>query len=596
MSFSKIMDALRWIMRPATAQLPLFAISFVLLAANPFYCLLKAVPKLIRGTWTQSMSLALIYLSLALLMSYLIALMAYVVKQKWFKVALYSLVFILFGVYCFVQLNFHSIITPTIMMAMAETNESETHEFFSQFAFSWQSIVTYVVVAIVIITSVMLERRHSRKMAENGDRRVPVLILLAIVGGLVYGVMNTKRYYELESVDFLSDLEKSKTFSRSTFAMDIVSDWLFCLKAMESSKNEVDRSINSTISALKQPIYTQEDSLTIIVVIGESYIKSHAGIYGYNLNTTPHMRELEQKGQLVAFTNCISPYNTTNISLKNALSTNSIGNNEEWYDTPYWPSLLAKAHFTVTMWDNQYSFSPLAGGGSLDALLYNDEVSKATYIARNKKAFEFDGDLVADYFKQMAETGIDNRPKRLAMFHLMGQHVKPQKRYTEPFDVFKADNPAYAKWPKFQAQYRSEYDNATLYNDHVINTLANHYANTCAIMVYFSDHGEEAYDFRDNIGRQNDPVKTKEILHCQNDVPLVVWHSDSFAKKHPDIVQRIRQAAPRPMMIDLLGYMVLGMAKVDTPVYRSDRDVLSPEYRCPPRITYNNVDYDKVCK
>ena len=236
MGISKnILDALRWIMRPVTAQLPLFIISFILLTVNPVYCFFKVMPQLIRGVWTESMSLALIYMSIALLWAYLIALIAYVAKKKWVKIILYSLVILLFGVYCFVQLNFHSIITPTIMMAMAETNEGETHEFFSQFAFSWQSIVTYIVVALIVLTSVMMERRHSKITAKNGDRRVPVLILLIIIGGVICGAINSSRYYELGKATFLSDLEKSKTFSRSTFGMDIISDWLFCLKAMDTS-------------------------------------------------------------------------------------------------------------------------------------------------------------------------------------------------------------------------------------------------------------------------------------------------------------------------------------------------------------------------
>ncbi len=593
---TKLKDALLWIMRPVTSQLPLFVISFLIIAANPLYCGFKLLPRVLHGIWPEGLTLVLIYLSISLLIAYLIALIVQVTHKKWVKFLIYSLLVLIFGVYCFVQLNFHSIMTPTIMMAMTETNTNETAEFFEQFAFSWQSIATYAALALTIFIIVFFERRHRKKIERNGTRHIPMLVLAFLLGILVWGITNTRHHYELASANFLSELEESQMFSHNTYAMDIVTDWLYCLKAVESSENEVDRSLTKTLAALKESSTTQVDSLTVILVIGESYIKSHASLYGYKLKTTPHMQELEQSGNLVAFTDCISPYNTTNISLKNTLSTNSIGDNEKWYNTPYWPAIVARAGFVTTFWDNQYSFSPLAGGGSLEALLYNDKIASSIYVARNKKAYDYDGELLDDYFKQVKKIGLESKPLCLAMFHLMGQHVAPSKRYPEQFNVFKFDNPAYSQWLEDQAQYRAEYDNATLYNDSVIYSIAQHYANKCAVMIYFSDHGEEAYDFRSSFGRQNDPIKTKEILHYQNDVPLIVWYSNKYANTFPEVVERIQKATKRPMMLDLLGYMIFDLARIDTKLYRSNLDVLSANYCCPPRITYNNVDYDKICK
>lgn len=596
---SNLKAALLWVMRPVTAQLPLFLFSFILLSLNTIFCGFKMSLRLLHGVYPEGMTVVLIYLSIALFFAYIFALIAYLAKRKWVKIAIYSLVITLFAVYCFLQLNFHSIMTPTIMMAMAETNANETSEFFSQFVLSWQSIVTYLIVALTIVAVVLVEKRFAKKVDKTDRKpigRVSTIALSVLFPCLMCGVVNMRYYYQIFKADYLSELEQSQMFSHGTWAMDDITDWVYCLKAMKSSAKEVKRSIESTFAVLDKPITTQADSLTVVLVIGESYIKSHAGIYGYQLNTTPHMQDMLNRGKLVAFTNCISPYNTTNISLKNALSTNSIGDGENWYETPYWPTLVAKAGYSVAIWDNQYSFSPLANGGSLDALLYNDRIAEVTYAARNEQAFDYDGDLVDNCFSELTKRGFDVKPRQMVILHLMGQHVKPSKRYPKDYNHFKADNEAYSRWSKSQAQYRAEYDNATLYNDAVINSLAQHYADRCAVMVYFSDHGEEAYDFRSSFGRQNDPVKTKNILHYQNDVPFVIWFSDKYESTYPDVVSRIRKAASRPMMLDLLGHLIFDLARIDSPVYRSVRDVISPDYHCPPRITYNNVDYDKVCK
>ena len=52
----------------------------------------------------------------------------------------------------------------------------------------------------------------------------------------------------------------------------------------------------------------------IILIIGESYIKDHAQLYGYGKETTPRQvarTELSEKGHLLSFIDVISPSNLT---------------------------------------------------------------------------------------------------------------------------------------------------------------------------------------------------------------------------------------------------------------------------------------------
>ena len=62
------------------------------------------------------------------------------------------------------------------------------------------------------------------------------------------------------------------------------------------------------MKAVARPVACQDvDSVDLILVIGESYIKSHAGIYGYRLNTTPCMEQEMNRGNLFAFDDVLSP-------------------------------------------------------------------------------------------------------------------------------------------------------------------------------------------------------------------------------------------------------------------------------------------------
>ena len=71
-------------------------------------------------------------------------------------------------------------------------------------------------------------------------------------------------------------------------------------------------------------------TLDVVLIIGESYNKYHASVYGYNLNTTPVLCEQQQRGNLFVFTDAISPYNMTTLAVKNMLSTNSISRHQSW--------------------------------------------------------------------------------------------------------------------------------------------------------------------------------------------------------------------------------------------------------------------------
>ena len=58
-------------------------------------------------------------------------------------------------------------------------------------------------------------------------------------------------------------------------------------------------------------------SPNIIFIIGESYNRHHAQIYGYDKPTTPEQDRLERSGMLNKFTDVIAPWNLTSYVFKN---------------------------------------------------------------------------------------------------------------------------------------------------------------------------------------------------------------------------------------------------------------------------------------
>ena len=79
------------------------------------------------------------------------------------------------------------------------------------------------------------------------------------------------------------------------FYYDYYTRMLYSLYAPIPASYEINKNIEITIAAYQKTRYkNNNDSLNLIFVIGESYIKSHASIYGYRLNTTHPLAELSQ--------------------------------------------------------------------------------------------------------------------------------------------------------------------------------------------------------------------------------------------------------------------------------------------------------------
>ena len=107
-----------------------------------------------------------------------------------------------------------------------------------------------------------------------------------------------------------------------------------------ATMNEIKSAVDFAKEIDRQSLTDSvEDSINVIYILGESFIKSHASLYGYRLKTTPFMDTEQEKGNLVAFNDVVAPFNsTTQVQNENRL----IQMGEVWYEAPYFPILLRK--------------------------------------------------------------------------------------------------------------------------------------------------------------------------------------------------------------------------------------------------------------
>ena len=358
---------------------------------------------------------------------------------------------------------------------------------------------------------------------------------------------------------------------------------------------EAIRQIDITLNLTKNDaICSTNDSLTVVYVIGEAYIKHHSQLYGYKLNTTPRMIEEQQCGNLFAFTNVISPYNYTINTLRNLFSCNDINRHEWWSDFPQFPYLFKLAGYDVTYFDNQFSYNNSGNyhDYSLQDLLMNDKMVEVCYSRINTSTYLYDEHLIVDFFNKYSITN----KKNLHVFHLWGQHNAPQDRYpSETFSKFNADSICFRSEPwltKDKKEWIAAYDNATLYNDYVLGLLFDMFRNKNAVILYHADHGEEMYDYRDMRGRKFvENLYSKDFRHCQYDVPFIIWCSDKYMEGNRDVVSNIKASLDKPYMIDNTCQVLFHLGGIDTRFYFPERDLISTDFE--PTDRYMDVVGEK---
>ena len=530
--------------------------------------------------------------SLVVFTAYIFIVLIDVIKRKWFLYVSYSFLFSLFFIQLFIHQNFQLNLSPYILTLLAETNSGESSEFLKTYILSYNSLQTFIVTLCLISLAFLLENRGNK--INNTRRKNKIIISMIVLPLLIEGAYASKTYFKLFAAGSSDDVAD---WMINDFCQphDTFSYFIYALKGFGVAAHDQERSVSVNLNMDKNNtiVGIGNDSLNIILVIGESFIKRHAGIYGYSLNTTPVMREQKLKGNLSVFNDVVSPYAYTNKAIHNMLCCNSVSEGERWYDTPYFPGIFKSAGYNVYFWDNQKEDSPnIACSVALNSLLYNSVITQISYTKTNQRSFDYDGQLIENFIKNVKFRSKLN----FIIFHLMGQHTNASDRYphTKDFNRFSSkDIPNKAEFLNdSKRQEIAYYDNATYYNDYVLGQIFNFFSKTESILVYLSDHGEEIYDYRDSRGRVASGINAN-LLRYQYDIPFFIWYSDKFKQKHMDVVYRIEKSVNRPFTSDNLCHLLFDIGSIKTVYRKSDRDLISPTYKCRKRIVNDSYDYDK---
>ncbi|MBU0486810.1 MAG: sulfatase-like hydrolase/transferase [Bacteroidetes bacterium] len=297
------------------------------------------------------------------------------------------------------------------------------------------------------------------------------------------------------------------TLSKSEFRyINEISAFSLC----DSYKDYKDEIKNLILSVDELPVLNvnnrnSHDSETHIIVIGESTSKYHLQLYGYKRPTNPELEKI--RNRLIIFNDVKASYAHTIASLSEAL----------FLDDKYTLIDLFNAAGIKTYWLSNQRF--IGENETIISSLAN-RTSKRTFIdpvSDNK----LDEVLLVELDKALQE----NAKRKVIFVHLMGTHLGYENRYPATFNHFTEKN--ISPFGDHADSFINHYDNALLYNDFIVSEIIKR----CDTMVragsvvYFSDHGDEVYDFRDFHGHSQ-----ALLSKYMTDIPFIVFLNDSMKK------------------------------------------------------------------
>lgn len=509
-------------------------------------------------------------------------------------------------VYCFEK--YGSSLSPSMLMLVGETDSREAGEFLNS-VFQWETLTSGVgwllLIALCHIVASWLVRhfKRIRGLHDSFSALAGVIVAALLIWAAIASWKNKQGLWRLMTLSTVGAVENELTrYHRAEQYLPIYR-LAFSIRANQLAARQVDQLVEAADKASVDSCdYT---SPTIVLIIGESYNKHHAQLYGYYMPTTPRQMARERTGQLVKFTDVVTPWNLTSFVFKQMLSLYVVGDEGSWSDYPLFPKVFKQAGYEVTFLTNQFltkakeAVFDFSGGFFLN----HPQLSEAMFDHRNATIHPWDDGLLRDW-DNLSPNRLYPLPLEgqgggsLVIFHLLGQHMNYYSRYPRNQTHFTAAD--YDKHrPKMLPHRKKQlvwYDNATLYNDSIVDQIIRRFEQQDAVVIYVPDHGEEVFEpGRFVICRSHSDDIDYPLAYYEYEIPFWVWCSKKYIAARPELFREIRAARKRPMMTDALPHMLLYLAGIHTKDYRPEYNILSSEYdEKRPRLLKGVVDYDTL--
>ena len=477
--------------------------------------------------------------------------------KKIFRIIIFCILLGLILGDLFLYFNWGYTINENIFSIVEGTNINESLDFLSTYFNSKTVFVVFFVIAIAIFSINLIPKLLVKLIPHKG---IKSFILGAVLVSII--VLSTSIYSYL-SYGFGGHIAAYSTVTRIARAS----------KIYINSTNETElliRNMSEMTHASSENRCTK-----MVVVIGESYSKYHSQLYGYEKETSPLLNQRVEKEDLFLFTDVVTPMNDTERAFRFIYSLGE--HNNDYCQYALFPYVFKLAGFNTNNIDN-LDLAKKSG-----RVKDSKELSDLMFHERNNIRCKYDEDIID-------MINIDQDKSQLFVIKLQGQHYTYANTFPKSFahlsrndyeDLDKSDN---------QKQIIADYDNSTMYNDYVVNEIINKFTEENAVVIYFSDHGEEIYEERDYMGHGG----TTPFLKYQVEIPFMIWMSQSYKELNPNIVNAVKKNLDKPYTTDDVSHTILDMAGIKFSQFVPERSIVNDAFNPrKERIVCQSIVYNK---
>jgi heptose-I-phosphate ethanolaminephosphotransferase len=314
---------------------------------------------------------------------------------------------------------------------------------------------------------------------------------------------------------------------------------------------------------------------TLVLVIGESTNRQRMSLYGYPRQTTPELDQL--RDQLQVFDSVVTPRPYTIEALQQVLTFADQENPELFLTTPSLINLMEQAGYKSYWITNQQTMTKR----NTMLTTFSKQADEQVYLNNNREqnARQYDGDVLEPFAKVLA----DPAPRKFIVVHLLGTHMSYQYRYPPEFERFTDRTGVPKNVTDDQLPTYNSYDNAVLYNDHVVASLIKGLAGqrSNGFLLYLADHGEAVFDApkADVLGR-NEAAPTSPMYT----VPFILWNSPQWQAQQP---RDFTAALSRPYSSSHFIHTWADLAGLRFDKYEAHKSLVSNEFRALPLLIGN---------
>ncbi len=486
-------------------------------------------------------------------------------------------------------------ICAAALQLILETNPTEASSFFYIYIVSWRTVFflcVFICLTAGIVWTIHFWKRNRHRWEHKLNIPLSIICGITLLGTGLFATYTMLLLHAAGS----NNAARWAIVRSVPSPHDPITKTALAIYSLKQEHNNVRRCIQTSAQYSNNELSgTESDSLNIILVIGESYIRSHCALYGYPLPTTSRMQKEIEARRLFVFNDAVTPATMTFQALREMLFIKP--DNRPWYEGVFLPVIFKSAGFNVTFLDNQVRMETGATrkgqGYTLLNPMFQPEMLDLAYDTLIAPGYNYDEEMLTSLYK------LPNTNKlNFIIVHFKGQHFDAAKSFPHNSNTIQFTPSDYdfrhEKWlTDAMKQHISDYDNATLYNDSLLGTLFLHYQNKPSAIVYLSDHGEEVYDYRPQWGRLQRIEDTEQAaLYYQ--IPMIVWLSEPYQKKYPTTTQNLIYACNKPFISTYISQVLFALAQISSSYYYPERDPLSQDYNAPKRILLDGNDFDQL--